>query len=35
MKDDKLLKETLGDYYTKIAERNYNAQIGKGKTNEN
>ena len=34
MKDDKLLKETLGDYYTKIAERNYNAQIGKGKTND-
>ncbi len=29
MKDDALLKETLGDYYTKIAENNYNLQSKK------
>jgi hypothetical protein len=35
MKNDKLLKETLGDYYTKIAEKNYNVQTGNNKTNNN
>ena len=35
MKDEKLLKETLGDYYTRIAERNYNAQAGKNKKKDN
>ena len=33
MDDQLMLKETLGDYYTKIAENNYNAQSGKNKKN--
>ena len=35
MENTDLLKQTLGDYYTKIAERNYNAQTGKNKKNNN
>ena len=35
MKDENLLKETLGDYYTKIIENNYNSKVGNNNNNNN